>query len=108
MVAGRVPDTRPRVRTPPRPSRHVPFPGPPYACVPGEARASRREADVTASVSSAARIHWRSVKWAARLRWGMGSNWTEPRVFIVDSAIKTIAGGLILVLMYTLFPLLRQ
>src|SRR6058998_481061 len=108
MVAGRVPHTRPRVRTPPRPSRHVPFPGPLYACVPGEARASRREADVTASVSSAARIHWRSFKWAAWLGWEMDSNWTEPWLFMVYSVIKPIAGAFILVLMYTVFALIGQ
>src|SRR2546428_404155 len=108
MVAGRVPDTRPRVRTPPRPSRHVPFPGPLYACIPGEARASRREADITASVSSVARIHWRSFKWAAWLGWEMDSNWAEPWLFMVYSVIKPIAGAFILLLMYTVFAPIGQ
>ena len=59
-------------------------------------------------MSSAARIHWRSFKWAAWLGWEMDSNWTEPWLFMVYSVIKPIAGAFILVLMYTVFALIGQ
>ena len=59
-------------------------------------------------MSSVARIHWRSFKWAAWLGWEMDSNWTEPWLFMVYSVIKPIAGAFILVLMYTVFALIGQ
>ncbi len=59
-------------------------------------------------MSNAARMHWRSFKWAAWLGWEMDSNWTEPWLFMVYSVIKPIAGAFILVLMYSVFALIGQ
>jgi len=43
---------------------------------------------------------WRSFKTAAWLGWQIESNWTDPFLFALYSAIKPIAGAAILVVMY--------
>jgi len=63
---------------------------------------------VTSGVSSTARMHWRSFKWAAWLGWEMDSNWTEPWLFVIYSVIKPVAGAFILVLMYNIFALIGR
>ena len=49
--------------------------------------------------------YWRTFKMAAWLGWEMGSNWTEPWLFLLYSIVKPVSGAFILVLMYTVFVL---
>ena len=46
------------------------------------------------------RTAWRSFKTAAWLGWQIESNWTDPFLFALYSAIKPLAGAAILVVMY--------
>ncbi len=45
-------------------------------------------------------VLWRSFKTAAWLGWQIESNWTDPFLFALYSAIKPLAGAAILVVMY--------
>ena len=56
----------------------------------------------------AMRINRNTFKWSAWLGWQMESNWTRPFIFAIYAIVRPIAGALIIMVMFAVYPAVKH